>query len=282
MSNCFYSKNKAFTLIELLVVISIISVFASIVFASISSAREKARIVAGKQFAASTYHALGDQLVGAWNFDECAGTTVSDSSGSGNNGTFVGTPLWSHTTPSGTGCSLDANNNPANYVTVTNSPSLQLSSDFTVSMWVYIRTNAADSILIQKGDNTVHGLMIGYGFLSGGFSIQAVNAINGPVAAVGDDLNKWHQLTAVVETSTGKKNLYVDGKIVASRVALGDTQYSWGNNNDLSIGNGIGSAYGSYGLIDEVKVYAKNFSAMDVRNRYLAERESFMKLALAK
>ena len=71
----------------------------------------------------------------------------------------------------------------------------------------------------------------------------------------------------------------MDGKIVASRVALGDTQYSWGNNNDLSIGNGIGSAYGSYGLIDEVKVYAKNFSAMDVRNIYLAEKDSFSKLA---
>ncbi|MBI4224778.1 MAG: type II secretion system protein [Candidatus Sungbacteria bacterium] len=38
-----YIQNKGFTLIELLVVISIISLFASIVFASVNSARNKAR-----------------------------------------------------------------------------------------------------------------------------------------------------------------------------------------------------------------------------------------------
>ncbi len=33
-------------------------------------------------------------LVGYWNFDEQTGTTASDSSGSGNNGTLVNGPTW--------------------------------------------------------------------------------------------------------------------------------------------------------------------------------------------
>ena len=280
MKNYFLNKNKGFTLLELLVVVSLFGLLSTIVLASISSAREKGRIAAAKQFAASTYHALGDQLVGAWNFDECAGTTVSDSSGSGNNGTFVGTPLWSHTTPSGTGCSLNTNNIPANYVQIPYfaSSSLQLSSNFTVSMWIYL-TLSTGNIFIHKGNDSVNnGLAIGYQFSGAGLQMLADGAINGPGAVPGDDFNKWHQITAVVDTTAGKQNLYIDGKLVASRTGA-DAQYSWANTNDLRIGAGNTSLYGTFGLIDEVKVYAKNFSAMDVRNIYLAEKDSFSKLA---
>ena len=82
-------NNLGFTLIELLVVVSIISLLASIVFASLSDAREKARIAAGKQFSAIVLHAIGDQLVRQWNFDEGSGTVALDSSGNGNNGTIA-------------------------------------------------------------------------------------------------------------------------------------------------------------------------------------------------
>ena len=33
-------------------------------------------------------------LVGYWKFDEGVGTSVRDSSGEGNNGTFTGSPTW--------------------------------------------------------------------------------------------------------------------------------------------------------------------------------------------
>ena len=33
-------------------------------------------------------------LVGWWKLDEMSGTTVADSSGTGNDGTFVGDPVW--------------------------------------------------------------------------------------------------------------------------------------------------------------------------------------------
>ena len=77
-------KTKGFTLIELLVVISIISLMSSVVIASLNSARDKGRIAAGQKFGASLHHAIGDELVGEWKFDQ---DTLVDTSGWGNDGT---------------------------------------------------------------------------------------------------------------------------------------------------------------------------------------------------
>jgi prepilin-type N-terminal cleavage/methylation domain-containing protein len=64
-----------FTLIELLVVISIISLLPSVVFASLSDAREKAQIASIKQKVAGIQHMYG-QGVGRVSFDQPSGSTV--------------------------------------------------------------------------------------------------------------------------------------------------------------------------------------------------------------
>jgi prepilin-type N-terminal cleavage/methylation domain-containing protein len=82
--------NRAFTLIELLVVISIISLLSSVVFASLSDAREKGRIAAAQKFSSGMDHAIRDELVGEWTFDN---DTLVDTSGFGNDGQFVSAPI---------------------------------------------------------------------------------------------------------------------------------------------------------------------------------------------
>ena len=100
---------RGFTLIELLVVISIIGLLSSIILASLQSAREKARITAGIAFSANVYHALGDHLIGWWNFDDCPSGQAKDSSAGNNTGVMSGATSCSSDSPLGIGYSVKFN-----------------------------------------------------------------------------------------------------------------------------------------------------------------------------
>ena len=70
--------------------------------------------------------------VAEYNFDEGSGTTVSDLSGNGNNGTITGA-TW--TSQGQFGNALDFT--PPSWVTVNDSNSLDLTSGMTLEAWVY-------------------------------------------------------------------------------------------------------------------------------------------------
>src|SRR6185295_15600934 len=54
------TRTKGFTLIELLVVISIVSLLAGIILASISSVRSKGKVAAGQEFSGQIRRAMSD------------------------------------------------------------------------------------------------------------------------------------------------------------------------------------------------------------------------------
>ncbi len=74
----------------------------------------------------------GTAPVGAWGFDETSGTTVTDGSGRGNNGTIAGA---TRTTSGrfGSALTFDGIND---WVTVADSASLDLSTRATLEAWV--------------------------------------------------------------------------------------------------------------------------------------------------
>jgi hypothetical protein len=77
-------------------------------------------------------------LVALWHFDETSGTTATDSSGNGNNGTLVGTRASFAAGKSGNALQLLNENAPTtdSYVTVPPSASLNNRGPMTVSFWM--------------------------------------------------------------------------------------------------------------------------------------------------
>ncbi|MCK4581031.1 MAG: hypothetical protein KAU10_06740, partial [Dehalococcoidia bacterium] len=71
-------------------------------------------------------------LVGHWSFDDVQGTVVRDQSGSGNDGTIHGAPLWIEG-PFGKALQL---NGISDYVDCGNAESLNITDKLTVSAWV--------------------------------------------------------------------------------------------------------------------------------------------------
>ena len=94
--------------------------------------------------------AASSGLVAAYAFDEGSGTTVTDASGNGNNGT-ISNATWS--TSGKYGDALQFNGTNA-LVTIPNSASLQLSSGMTLEAWVDPSTvNAWRDVVYKANDN---------------------------------------------------------------------------------------------------------------------------------
>jgi PKD repeat protein len=92
----------------------------------------------------------GNNLVAAFSFDEGGGTTVADVSGNTNNGTISGA-TWTSRGKYGKALSFDGVND---WVTVTDTPALDLTTGRTLEAWVYpTTTTGVRDILIKEGAN---------------------------------------------------------------------------------------------------------------------------------
>src|SRR6056297_289315 len=84
-----HNKQKSFTLIELMTVIGIIAILAGLMLVGYNIFFSEANIGSSMRFDSSIHHSLGYALVGDWKMDDnAANSTVVDTSGNGNDGTF--------------------------------------------------------------------------------------------------------------------------------------------------------------------------------------------------
>lgn len=269
------SNQSGFTLLELLIVIVIIGILSTIVVPGLTSGRDRARIAKGKDLAGYAVRIAGEEIAGKWELDEGSGTTASDSSGYGVNGTLTNGPTWSSDTYSNSGNSVlfDGSND---YITVPNSSFLNPSSGITFGTWFKANSLSGARSILSKTETGGYNLTMstpspcltdyicGLVWINGAYRVASI-----PTSGL--ETGKWYYFLISYNGSTLK--MYQDGEEVASTNITGSIGYSFGN--PFCIGSeatNVGCTGGQYfnGNIDEVRVYGKGLIASEVRSLYTA------------
>ncbi len=212
-------------------------------------------------------------LVGYWSFDEGQGTVVYDQSGSGNDGTINGSPLWIEG-PFGKALQL---NGTSDYVDCGNAENLNITDKLTVSAWVKT-VDAGDPAGGQMGGQN-H-------YVSKDNSYQMKHRTNlllfaiwdgGPYAtriSIDNSFNgEWHHVVGTYDGSVLKQ--YVDGKLEGEASHEGSIDL---NERNVNIGkNPANEDQYLNGGIDEVMIYARDLSASQVRDLFMGDASFFLK-----
>jgi len=197
----------------------------------------------------------GPRPVAAYAFNEGAGSTATDASGTGNTGIITGA-TW---TAGKYGSALSFNGTTA-LVTIPDAPSLHVTTALTVEAWVNPSTSTgAWEDVIYKGDDTFYlEAMSGSGAepVAGGTWASNAN-LNAPAPLA---LHTWTHLAATYDGTTFR--LYINGTLVESAAQTGPFATSI---YPLQIGGD--SLYGQHfaGLIDDVRVYTVALTAAQIQ-----------------
>lgn len=213
--------------------------------------------------------------VAEWHFDENTATAAKDSADGDDVGTLTNGPLW---IPGKTGTALQFENSTTSddYVSITDTGDLDLTSAFTIESWV----NSNDGMGTGTGDfftifsnskiaNSVprNGIALYLFAIAGtaGYPHLSVNDTSGGNLAVGSNfpitLNKWQFVGATFTDSTNATKVIVNGLVgQADTTTLTDTADF--TSTDVKIGRLHNNTpdstndYGSFhGKIDIVRVF---------------------------
>lgn len=208
-------------------------------------------------------------LVGKWTFNENSGSTVSDGSTNGNNGTLSGGTSW---TTGKDGNALNFNNG---YVGVPGSASLNtISKCITLSAWVKAGANTSKSTVIERwlyGTGVNQRSYCLYlspnGTVSFGLSSDGATS-KWLTTKETIPQNTWTYVTATFDGSTMK--LYINGKLSTSAASGFPTVFV--PSGDLHIGFWQTSSTTwdapFLGTIDEVKIFNEALSSSEINNLF--------------
>ena len=179
--------------------------------------------------------------------DETSGSTVSDASAFGNNGTTTGTTIIG--ARFGNGRHL---NGTSDYLLVNNAASLNMTNQISVEMWMNLVASQSHNLISKDGAYQLYVMpsnQVSFGVYSG-YPWQ--NATATPQL----QLNTWTHVAATYNNSTKEFKIYINGALVQ------DTTIASANltttSNQLYIGrNGSSSVYFVDGTIDELRISNK-------------------------
>jgi hypothetical protein len=204
--------------------------------------------------------AADPDLAAYWSFDEGSGNVAFDSSGNGNDGTFVGNPQWV-TGMYGGALEFDGDD----YVNCGNGPSLQIQDEITIAFWFQVQAfqNTWEGFL-AKGDNSYRASRGGGSGNATHMGISGTSTgggngwFNGTVIVTGGD---WHHYAATYDGTAGR--IYIDGVLDVESPGTGQINIS---SYDLYIGeNSQATGRFFHGLLDDVRIYSRALSEEEIQ-----------------
>ncbi len=218
-------------------------------------------LLAGTANAASA--TLDQGLILHFAFEDGSGTTATNLSGSGNNGTLVGGPNWV-AGKLGTGLSFPAAND---YVNVSPGTDYKFSADqdFSVSTWMKLTNNNYwHQVLGNESANNRNGFSFPIGGVPGYQGLPFFTTRNtccpyaGGTTIVND--GQWHHLTGV--RAGDAAYLYVDGWLEGTQAS--GAAVAFDNAQAFRVGLDPNGYFPFDGTIDEVRIYNRALSSNEV------------------
>jgi len=211
-------------------------------------------------------------LIAHWKFDEGSGTTASDSSGNGNNGTLTNGPLWI-TGKSGRAIQFDKIDDVVKIDAPTAFDNLP---QLTISAWINPKSAGEGGFgrIIEKADGVTNPTTRGWNLYVTS-SNQIAFAANFASANLDRrssantlTLNQWQYVTLTWDGSSSVSGVhfYVNGnEVTYATNTSGSGTRVLDDTEDLRIGNNESGARTFDGAIDEVKVYNRALTPEEVR-----------------
>ncbi len=200
----------------------------------------------------------------AWyKLDETSVTTALDSSGNGNNSSFVqGTSI----VPGKINNARSFNAATSDYINIPTSPSLSGLNQFTVAFWIktYSLNGTAQTALFDKGDYQISGVQILDDGPYSGLVVCRTNYAGGsndvsiPRISINDDA--WHHLACTFDGVT--KTFYLDGNALSTGGVSG---YVSADNYDLHLGTPWNSRSSAVVIEDDVRIYNRALNATEIQ-----------------
>lgn len=162
-------------------------------------------------------------------------------------------------------------NGSTDYISISDSPSLDIDTNFTIEAWIKPNDISGEKTILIKGNNGQcgnYGLFIkdsNLAFVSGGDCNWAVSrGANSPL-----QVGVWQHVAAI--SNGNNVNLYINGQLTDTLVrnaAAGSV-----NNDELWIGRSVFSTTNYFfdGLIEEVRIWNQVRSQTDIQNNLNTE-----------
>ncbi len=194
-------------------------------------------------------------LVGYWPLDEGRGTSVGDMSGKGNNGSIIGSPVWSLGNRSRALRFDGVDDN----IQVPSSSSLNPGPDMTMAAWVYWAGGTGDKNIITKESS--YEMRVNGGYVN--YATTPWDWRGGTSSPVSQ--NQW-AFVAVTNDADGLQKIYING-VEKFSYSSGGAIVS--NTNPLEIASRYTGTINFFnGLIDEPRVYNRVLSADEILKLY--------------